>query len=63
MHPRIVTGADVPAAVADVLAGGSPIAVADSGTLPSTWSLDGPALESGQMLRDTIVQRPGSELS
>jgi len=48
MHTRLVTGVDVPAAIADVLAGGAAIAVAaDSGTVPSTWSLDGPALESG----------------
>jgi len=51
VHTRLVTGAEVPAAVAGVLAGGSAIAVAaDHGSVPSTWHLDGPPLEFGAVV-------------
>lgn len=47
MRTRVISGPAVPAAIADVLAGGLPVAVvADDASVPSSWRLDNGPLES-----------------
>lgn len=48
MGTRVISGAAVPGMIADVLAGGPPVAVlADEASAPPSWNLDGRPLETG----------------